>query len=126
MDREAELRRLETLADWLDSRFRIPGTDIRFGLDSIFGLIPGIGDSILALPSAFLILTAHRMGASRFTLSRMVLNAGIDWAIGAIPLIGDIFDLGFKANRRNVALLRQHMNNQRIAGAGQIHLGRAA
>lgn len=126
MDKEAELRRLESLADWLDSRFRIPGTDIRFGLDGILGLFPGIGDSVLALPSAYLIMTAHKMGVSRFTLSRMVLNTGLDWLIGLIPLVGDLFDIGFKANRRNVALLRQHIEAQPRSGPREIHLGRTA
>lgn len=124
MDKEAEFRRLESLADWLDSRFRIPGTDIRFGLDSILGLIPGIGDTVSALPSAYLIITAHKMGVSRFTLSRMMLNAAIDWVIGAIPIIGDIFDIGFKANRRNVVLLRSHIDAQRQSGPREIRLGR--
>lgn len=113
MDNEQEIRRLENLADWLDSRFRIPGTQIRFGLDAILGLLPGIGDGVLALPSAYLIASAHRLGISRFVLTRMIMNVGIDMVLGAVPLIGDIFDIGFKANRRNVALLRRHLADQK-------------
>jgi hypothetical protein len=87
--------------------FRVP--DIRFGLDAILGLVPGLGDGVLALPSAYVVLTAHRMGVSRFTLARMGANVGIDMLLGAIPLFGDLFDIGFKANRKNVALLRQQL-----------------
>lgn len=113
MDREAEIRKLETLADWLDSRFVIPGTNVRFGLDSVLGLIPGIGDTVLALPSIYVVMAAQRLGVSRFVLMRMIGNVGIDMLVGAIPVLGDLFDVGFKANRRNVALLRRHFGEER-------------
>ncbi len=109
---EDDLRRLETLADWMDSKFRIPGTDVRFGLDSLLGIIPGIGDGVLALPAVYLVLAAHRMGVSRLVLTRMAANVGIDMLVGAIPVLGDLFDVGFKANRRNVALLRDHLSER--------------
>jgi hypothetical protein len=112
MDREEEIRRLENLADWMDSRFRLPGTNIRFGLDSLLGLIPGLGDGVLALPSAYVVLAAHRLGVSPLVLARMAGNVGIDMVIGAIPVLGDLFDVGFKANRRNVALLRRHLSER--------------
>ena len=110
MDRESEIRKLENLADWLDSRFVIPGTNVRFGLDSLLGLIPGVGDTVLALPSVYVIMAAQRLGVSRFVLWRMIGNVGVDLLLGAIPVVGDLFDLGFKANRRNVALLRHHLS----------------
>lgn len=112
MDREEEIRRLENLADWMDSRFRLPGTNIRFGLDSLLGLIPGLGDGVLALPSAYVVLAAHRLGVSPLVLARMAGNVGIDMVIGAVPVLGDLFDVGFKANRRNVALLRRHLSER--------------
>ena len=110
MDHAKELRKLDELADWLDSRFQIPGTNIRFGLDSILGLVPGIGDGVAALPSIYVVLCAQRLGATPWLLTRMSFNVLLDVTIGAIPIVGDLFDLGFKANRRNVALLRQHID----------------
>ena len=106
MHREEDIRRLESIADLLDSRFRIPGTDIRFGLDALLGLLPGIGDGVSLLPALYLVMEAKRLGASKFLLTRMAMNVGIDWLVGSIPLLGDIFDVGFKANRRNIKLLR--------------------
>lgn len=108
-DRAAELQRLERLAHWLDSRFAIPGTGIRFGLDGLLGLLPGVGDVATMLPAVYLILQAHRLGAPRALLVRMALNVGLDTVVGAVPLLGDLFDVAFKANRRNVALLRRHL-----------------
>jgi hypothetical protein len=116
---DQEVQRLEELAHWLDSVFRIPGTDIRFGLDAILGLIPGLGDGVLAVPAAYVVLTAHRMGVSKLTLARMVMNIGIDTLLGAIPLVGDLFDIGFKANRKNVALLRRHIEKRGLREAAQ-------
>jgi hypothetical protein len=107
--RDAEIRRLETIADWLDSRFTIPGTNLRFGLDFVLGILPGIGDGVTALPAVYLIIEAQRLGAPRRLLTRMGMNVLLDLAIGAIPLVGDIFDFAFKANRRNIALLKRHL-----------------
>ncbi|MWD29267.1 DUF4112 domain-containing protein [Aquicoccus sp. SCR17] len=111
-DREAELARLEALAHRMDTLFRLPVVGIRVGLDSILGLIPGIGDTATALPAAYIIYRAHKLGAPPHLLARMGANAGVDWVLGSIPLIGDLFDLGFKANRRNVAMLRRHFDRQ--------------
>ena len=105
----ARLRRLERLADRMDRAFRLPGTSIRFGWDSIVGLLPGIGDTAALAPAAWIILEAHRMGLPRYRVAQMVGNAGIDWIVGSIPLVGDIFDVGWKGNLRNVALIRRHM-----------------
>ena len=105
---EAELLQLERFADWMDSRFRVPGTELRFGLDGLLGLVPGVGDSVTALPAAYVILRARAIGAPPHLQARMVGNVLMDLLIGALPLVGDLFDFGFKANRRNVGLLREH------------------
>ncbi|HYC49630.1 MAG TPA: DUF4112 domain-containing protein [Gemmatimonadaceae bacterium] len=102
-----DLRNSRALARVLDTAFRIPGTNIRLGLDSIIGLIPGGGDAVGALLSSYIILSAARQGAPRSVLLRMVGNVAIDSAIGAIPILGDIFDIAFKSNARNAALLEQ-------------------
>lgn len=107
-DLNRELDTLDGLADLMDSRFRLPGTGIRFGLDALVGLIPGIGDGLVTLPAFYILARAHRLGAPKTLLFRMAVNVGIDFLIGAIPLIGDLMDVGFRANRRNVALLREH------------------
>jgi hypothetical protein len=112
MHLDEELRRLESVAHWLDSRFAIPGTGIRFGFDSLIGLVPGLGDVATVLPAAWIIHRARRLGVPGHVLARMALNLGIDLAAGAVPLLGDIVDVGFKANRRNVALLREHFRQR--------------
>lgn len=99
---------LEFLAGLMDDRFYIPGTNIRFGLDSVVGLIPGFGDTIGGVVSSYIIWRAQRMGASNWVLLRMTGNMLFDSALGIIPLVGDIFDWKFRANRRNLELLRRH------------------
>lgn len=106
---DPRLAELEKLASLLDARFRVPVLGIRFGWDSLLGFIPGIGDAAAMLPAAWLIWRGHRMGARRRTLARMALNTGVDSVVGAIPVVGDLFDIGFKSNRRNVALLRREL-----------------
>ena len=113
MDRDNELERLTKLAGWLDSHFRIPFTKIRFGADSVLGLIPFIGDSASLLPALYLLHRARKLGTPLPLLNQMLANIAIDFAAGAIPLVGDIFDLTFKANRRNIAILREHMEKER-------------
>ncbi|SNR41941.1 DUF4112 domain-containing protein [Puniceibacterium sediminis] len=104
--------RAETLARRMDSAFRVPLTGIRIGWDSILGFIPGIGDTVTLLPLAYHIHTAQRLEVPRKTMARMAVNSGIDWLIGLIPLLGDIFDVGFKSNLRNAALLRAHVDQR--------------
>lgn len=112
-ENERELRHLETLADWLDTRFRIPGTSIRFGLDGLVGLIPGLGDLAMLAPAFYLIGRAAGLGAPLHVLARMLINTTLDLVIGAIPIVGDIFDVVFKANRRNTALLTRFLERKR-------------
>ena len=108
VDTERVLRRLEALGSLLDSRFRLPG-GFRFGLDPLIGLVPGIGDGISAIVALYIVLEAWRLGASRGTLARMLLNIGLDFAIGVIPVLGDAADFVFRSNRRNLELLRRHL-----------------
>ena len=109
----AELGRLERLARLMDARFRIPGTPIRFGLDGLVGLVPGIGDALTALPALYLIAKARRMGAPRRLQARMAGNVAVDLLFGTVPVVGDLMDFGFKANIRNVRLLREHFGIER-------------
>lgn len=109
LDAEAEIARLDRLAELLDSRFRVPGTGWRFGLDSVIGLIPGVGDVAALGPSAYLVWQARRLGASRGTIGRMMLNTGLDFVVGGVPVAGDVFDAVFKANLRNIDLLKRDL-----------------
>ena len=92
----------------MDRAVRLPIVGVRLGWDSILGLIPGIGDALTLGPAAYIVLAAHRMGAPGALKARMIGNIAIDALIGSIPLVGDIFDIGWKANTRNVDLLRRH------------------
>ena len=91
MEHMRALERLEQLARLMDSRFRIPGTGIRFGLDAIAGLVPGLGDAAAALPALYILFEARRMGVPVSLRIRMIVNIAIDFLIGAIPLVGDLF-----------------------------------
>ena len=104
-----ELERLERLAHRMDSAFRIPGTGFRVGWDGILGLIPGIGDAAALAPALYILWRAQKLGAPPVLLGRMAAWVAADTSVGAVPVIGDIFDIGLKANRRNVALLRDHL-----------------
>jgi hypothetical protein len=96
---------LDMLSHLLDDFIRIPGTSIRFGLDGIIALIPGVGDLLQGLASTIIIIAAWSRGVPKVTLARMVANVGIEVVVGAVPVVGDMFDIAFKANRRNYALL---------------------
>jgi hypothetical protein len=99
---------LRRWADLLDRAFLIPGTGIRFGLDAVIGLVPGIGDLASPIFTGVLLLTGLRMRVPVVVQARMVLNAGLDMLIGLVPLLGDIADIAWKANVRNLALLERH------------------
>lgn len=100
--------RTRQLARLLDSRFRVPGTSLRFGLDGILGLVPGVGDATGLALSTYVIVQAVALGARGATVGRMVANVVADATIGTIPLLGSVFDFWFKANSRNIALLERH------------------
>jgi len=112
-----ELERLKRLSRLLDSAIGIPGTRYRFGLDAIVGLVPGIGDAIGAIFSTYIIFRAARLGASNAILTRMIGNVAVDTIVGEIPLLGDLFDVGFKSNLRNLSLLEQHVHRPAAASA---------
>jgi len=106
---EQRVKRLQQLAQLWDSAFRVPGTRVRVGLDPIVGLIPGIGDAAGALVSAYIVLEAARFDVPGATLLRMLANVAIDALLGSVPVIGDIFDVGWQANIKNVALIEHHL-----------------
>jgi hypothetical protein len=109
-EEQQALTSLARLSRVLDAAIRIPGTDIRVGLDPILGLIPGLGDWAGALGSGYILLRAANLGVARATLLRMAANIGVDFVAGSVPVLGDIFDLGWRANERNMALLRAHLD----------------
>jgi hypothetical protein len=106
--RRAAVDRLDRLATVFDTAFLLPGTNVRFGVESLFRLVPGIGDAIASMLSCYLLYEAHRLGVPRTLFARMVANVILEGTVGAIPFAGDAFDVFFRANRRNVALLRAH------------------
>jgi hypothetical protein len=109
VDVDEELARIERLVDMLDSWFAIPGTSVRVGLDSIVGLIPGVGDVVMMIASLHVAERLSRLGLPVTVRLRMYANVLIDFAVGAIPVLGDIFDVAFKANVRNLTLARRHL-----------------
>jgi hypothetical protein len=114
-----KLRWVEQIARLMDSRFKVPGTNFRFGLDPLMGLIPVVGGIPSAIVSVLLVSTMMRHGASGEVAVRMILNVAIDTIIGAVPIVGNIFDFAFRANDRNVRLLRAHYNEGRYQGSGR-------
>jgi len=93
----------------LDSAIRVPGTGVTIGLDPILGLVPGLGDLAGAVLSGYIVLTAARLGAPKSVLAKMLLNLGTDTLVGSVPVLGDLFDVGFRANIRNSELLDRHL-----------------
>ena len=110
---DAAVERLERIARLLDAQFAIPGTRFRFGLDPLLGLLPGFGDGAMALASLWIVYEAHRLGVSRAVLGRMLGNVALDAVIGVVPIVGDLFDASYRANLRNVALLRRSLRGER-------------
>jgi len=108
------LKRIRQLAHLLDTAIAIPGTKIRFGLDPILGLIPGGGDLIAAAISAYMIYLAARSGLERSEIIKMVKNVAIETAVGSVPIAGDIFDIYFKANMRNLEILENHLAQDEV------------
>ncbi len=116
-DYSQELAWIDKAARFLDNRFRIPRTNIRFGADFLIGLIPYAGDILSFAISGLLVLIMARKGASGMALVKMVGNILVDGAVGTIPLLGDIFDLRYRANMRNLNLLREHYAEGRHQGS---------
>ncbi len=106
--RTSSLERLRSVTRLLDDLVRIPGTHFRFGLDPVIGLFPGAGDAVGALLAVYALVVAVRLGAPGPVLLRMCGNIAADAIVGTIPLLGDLFDFGWKANRRNLALLERY------------------
>jgi len=104
-----DLAAVEHLATWLDSKFEIPRLGIRFGLDAILGLIPGFGDALTSLASLYILMLASRHNLPRITQARMAANIAVDWLVGSIPLMGDVFDVAWKAYQMNAALFKRHL-----------------
>jgi len=98
---------LENLSHYLDGLFRVPGTGWRFGLDSLIGLIPNVGDTVTSFASFYILLAGVRYGVPKITLLRMAFNIGLDYIVGIIPLIGDAFDFFWKSNKQNMDLIRE-------------------
>ncbi|MFB6083224.1 MAG: DUF4112 domain-containing protein [Halorientalis sp.] len=110
VDGEAAVRRARAVADLLDEAVRVPGTDVRIGLDPILGVLPVAGDSLAAILSLYPVFEAYRLGVSRGTIAKMLLVVALDFVVGSIPVLGDVFDAVWKANTRNVRALERHVD----------------
>jgi hypothetical protein len=104
--RADRIARLDALATLLDTALVLPGTNVRFGLDALLGLVPGIGDIITTAMSLYIVHEARELGAPGHLIARMLANVALDGIVGAVPLIGDVFDVLWRANRRNMRLLQ--------------------
>ena len=111
------LNRVRFIAEFLDQRFRIPGTRIRFGYDAVIGLLPGIGDTLTAAIGFSIVLEAIRRRVGWGVVAKMILNLIFDWLIGLIPIIDLLLDVAFKANVRNVRLLERELEIRRMGAA---------
>jgi CheY-like chemotaxis protein len=112
LSRRARIDRLDRLSRLLDTALLIPGIDIRFGADAVIGLMPVIGDAITTALSAWIVYEARRLGTPRHLILRMIANVAADGLLGAVPLAGDVFDVLFRANRRNMRLLLEHLKRE--------------
>jgi hypothetical protein len=111
--RGARIARIDALATLLDTALVIPGTGMRFGLDALIGLFPVVGDIITTALSLFIVQEAYQLGAPGHVIARMLGNVALDGVFGAVPLVGDAFDVLWRANRRNVRLLREWPDQER-------------
>ena len=110
--RRAALNRIDMLSRLFDTAFILPGTNVRFGIEAVMRLVPGIGDAAASALSCYLLYEAHQLDVPKHVFARLVANVAIEGAVGAIPLLGDLFDVGFRANRRNVAILKEHFERE--------------
>jgi len=113
----ADMRWVNTLTELLDNKFRIPGTNIRFGADFLMGLVPGAGDLLSMGFSGVLISTMAKNGASGRLVARMLLNVILDTIVGSVPILGNVFDLFYKANHRNLKLMNEHYQEGKHTGS---------
>jgi Domain of unknown function (DUF4112) len=118
VDRSRALSEVEAIAWLLDNSIPVPGTGRRFGIDAIIGFVPVVGDLVSGGIGLFVVWRGSRMGLPRVVVARMLANTAIDMAIGAIPFIGDAFDLWFKANTRNLGLMRRHLEQPELSTRG--------
>lgn len=109
---------LESLSHYLDGLFRVPGTGWRFGLDSLIGLVPNVGDTLTSFASFYILLAGVRYGVPKITLLRMAFNIGLDYLVGTIPFIGDAFDFIWKANKQNMDLIRERATGKNVGTTG--------
>jgi len=114
-DTSHSLRLARLLAELLDRRFTIPGTDIRIGLDPLIGLIPGVGDAAANLMGFFIVVVGAQIGLPRIVLVRMTANIALNAVIGSIPVLGDLFSVWFRSNIRNIRLLERHVAAERVS-----------
>jgi hypothetical protein len=110
--RRERVARMDALATLLDTAVVLPGTNIRFGLDALIGLVPGIGDTITTAMSLWIVHEAHQLGAPGHVIVRMLGNVALDSVVGAVPLIGDAFDVMWRSNRRNMRLLQEWLDRE--------------
>ena len=106
------IARLDFIARLLDTAFVVPGTNIRFGIEAIIRLMPGIGDAVASALSCVILIEAHRLGVPTRILARMLANVLLEGTAGAMPVVGDMFDIMFRANRRNIRILHDYMRRE--------------
>lgn len=111
-------KNLDDLSHYLDGLFRVPGTTWRFGLDSLIGLIPNVGDTLTLIPSLYILVSGVRYGVPKITLLRMGFNLGLDYVVGSVPFIGDAFDFFWKANKQNMDLIRERATGKDVGTTG--------
>ena len=111
-EKERKLEELDRLARMLDTQWRIPGTGIRFGVDGLASIVPGIGDVATGAVSAWIVYQGVRLGVPKHVLGRMVGNVALDTILGSVPLLGTVFDVFYKANNRNVRVMRKHLERE--------------
>lgn len=114
--RAQRLARIDRLATLLDTALVIPFTKFRFGVDSLFGLAPVVGDVVTTGLALYIVYEAHKLGAPKHVLGRMLTNVALDGLIGAVPVAGDVFDVIWRANKRNVRILREHLDRESQKG----------
>jgi hypothetical protein len=117
--RQADLDEVETIAWLLDNSIPVPGTGRRIGIDAIIGFVPGLGDMLSGLVAVLIVARAAALGLPRIVVARMLFNVALDFVVGAIPVAGDAFDLWFKANARNVGLMRSYLGDRDRSTAPQ-------